>query len=140
MIQVNNCGTLFRFGLMLQLDYQNMTANVDRTYYHGPILYVSSQGNLQKQTNRNQLVGWGQQSYLSEFANAGNTVKDPSLNFLYDIQFPDQNISYRAFKNNWVGLPFNSPSIAVKLFCGVRLYMHHGMAQQKLWLGRCWPV
>ena len=104
-------------GLILLLDFQNMTANVDRTYYHDPMLYVPSQGNVQKLTNGNQFVGWGQQPYLSEFANVGNTEKDPSLNFLYDMQFPNQNISYRAFKNKWVGLPLNPPSISAELFC-----------------------
>ncbi|KAF1680021.1 hypothetical protein BTW01_09915 [Bacillus sp. SKDU12] len=32
---------------------------------------------------------------------------------LYDMQFPDQNPSYRAFKNKWVGLSLYPPSIAV---------------------------
>lgn len=104
-------------GLILKLDYQNMTASVDRTYYHDPTLYVPSQGNVQKLSNGNQFVGWGQEPYLSEFANAGNTVKDPTMNFLYDMQFPNQNLSYRAFKNKWVGLPFYPPSIAVNLCC-----------------------
>ncbi|WP_084573848.1 hypothetical protein [Sporomusa malonica] len=35
--------------------------------------------------NRNQLVGWGQESYLSEFANAGNTEEDPSLNYFGEV-------------------------------------------------------
>lgn len=104
-------------GLILQLDFINMTANVDRSYYHDPTLYVPSQGNLQKLSNGNQLVGWGQEPYVSEFANAGNNEKNTSLNFLYDMQFPNQNISYRAFKNKWVGLPLYRPSIAVDLFC-----------------------
>lgn len=104
-------------GLILQFDFQNMTANVDRTYYHDPTLYVPSQGNVQKLPNGNQFVGWGQEPFLSEFANAGNTEKDPSLNFLYDMRFPNQNLSYRAFKNKWVGLPLYPPSIAVELFC-----------------------
>lgn len=41
-------------GLILQLDLQNMTANVDRTYYHDPALFVSSQGNVQLLPNENQ--------------------------------------------------------------------------------------
>ncbi|WP_245592321.1 arylsulfotransferase family protein [Ectobacillus panaciterrae] len=102
-------------GLILQLDFQNMIANVNRTYYHDPTLYVPSQGNVQKLSNGNQFVGWGQEPYLSEFKNAGNTENDPSLNLLYDMQFPDQNLSYRAFKNKWVGLPLYPPSIAVNL-------------------------
>jgi hypothetical protein len=92
-----------------------MSANVDRTYYHDPPLYVPSQGNVQKLSNGNQFVGWGQEPYLSEFKNEGNTKENPSLNFLYDMQFPNQNLSYRAFKNKWVGLPLYPPSIAVDL-------------------------
>ena len=33
------------------------------------------------------------------------------------MRFPNQNLSYRAFKNKWVGLPLYPPSIAVELFC-----------------------
>lgn len=111
-------------GLILQLDFKSMTANVNRTYYHNPTLYVPSQGNVQKLPNGNQFVGWGQEPYLSEFADAGNTEQDPSLNFLYDMQFPNQNLSYRAFKNEWVGLPTYPPSIAVNRSCenGVTVY------------------
>jgi hypothetical protein len=94
-----------------------MTANVDRRYYHDPTLYVLSQGNAQKLSNGNQFIGWGQKPYLSEFKNAGNTEKEPSLNLLYDMQFPNENISYRAFKNKWVGLPLYPPNIAVERFC-----------------------
>lgn len=101
-------------GLILQLDLQNMTANVDRTYYHDPALKVPSQGNVQQLSNGNQFVGWGQEPYVSEYKNAGNTEKNPSLNFLYDMQFPGQNLSYRAFKNEWVGLPLDPPSIAAE--------------------------
>ncbi len=103
-------------GLILGLDFDNMTAHVDRTFYHDPALFVPSQGNVQKLPNGNQFVGWGQEPYLSEFANKGNTIKDASVNFLYDMKFPNQNLSYRAFKNIWVGLPLYPPSIAVKLY------------------------
>ncbi|MDF2635697.1 MAG: hypothetical protein K0R78_2571 [Pelosinus sp.] len=103
-------------GLILQLNLRNMTAHVYRTYYHNPNLIVSSQGNVQKLSNGNQFVGWGQESYLSEFANAGNSAENPSVNFLYDMQFPNQNLSYRAFKNKWAGFPCYPPSIAVNQF------------------------
>ncbi|WP_371381180.1 arylsulfotransferase family protein [Sporomusa aerivorans] len=104
-------------GLILHLNFQNRTTEMDRTYYHAPILMVPSQGNVQPLPNGNELVGWGQEPYLSEFAQAGNTTEDPSMNFLYDMQFPNQNISYRAFKNEWIGLPHYPPSIAVKQLC-----------------------
>jgi hypothetical protein len=102
-------------GLILVLDFEKAIATVDRTYYHDPALIVPTQGNVQTLFNNNRFVGWGQEPYLSEFSSAGNTVKDPSRNFLYDMQYPNYNISYRAFKNKWVGLPLDPPSLAVEV-------------------------
>ncbi|BCJ98999.1 arylsulfotransferase family protein [Anaerocolumna chitinilytica] len=99
-------------GLILELDFCNMTAIALRKYFHCPPLYVPSQGNVQKLPNGNQLIGWGQKPYLSEFEEAGNTISEPCINILYDVQFPNENMSYRAFKNKWIGLPLYSPSIA----------------------------
>lgn len=108
-------------GFILHLDYKHKVANVDRTDYHDPALYVPSQENTQKLSNGNQLIGWGQEPYLSEFKNAGNTQRNPSFNLLYDMRYPNQNLSYRAFKNKWVGLPLYPPSITVDL-------LHDGQA------------
>ncbi|HEX5338634.1 MAG TPA: arylsulfotransferase family protein [Gallionella sp.] len=105
-------------GMILQLDFQKMTANVERTYYHDPALTVATQGSVQKLPNGNQFVGWGMKPYASEFGDGGNTIKDASLNLLYDMQFPSQYMSYRAYKNEWVGLPLTPPSIAVDLSSG----------------------
>jgi hypothetical protein len=104
-------------GLILQLDYQTMTASAVRTYFHDPALFVPSQGNVQKLPNGNQFIGWGQEPYLSEFTNPGNTINDPSKNFIYDMQFPNENMTYRAFKNQWVGLPLYPPSVTVIPSC-----------------------
>lgn len=101
-------------GLILQLDFLKWTASVHRTYYHDPTLVVPSQGNLQTLYNGNPFVGWGQEPYLSEFAYDGNTQDNLSLNFLYDMQYPNQNFTYRAFKNNWIGLPVDSPSVVIQ--------------------------
>lgn len=102
-------------GLILHLDFQDMTAMVSRTYYHDPPLFVASQGNVQQLPDCNQLVGWGQDSYLSEFKYAGNTAADPSVNFIYDMEYPGDNITYRAFKYCWKGTPACPPDIAVSL-------------------------
>lgn len=123
-------------GLILKLNFQSMTANIVRAYYHNPLLYVPSQGNLQNLYNGNQLVGWGQQPYVSEFANGGNTEKNPSLNFLYDMKFPNQNISYRAFKNRWVGLPDYPPSIAAHLLSKGKIIVYaswNGATETAFW-------
>ncbi len=110
-------------GLILELDFCDMTAKAIRTYFHDPALYVPSQGNVQKLSNGNQFIGWGQEPYLSEYAEEGNTKDNPKHNFLYDVRYPNENMSYRAFKNKWKGYPTYPPSIALISTCNnVHLY------------------
>lgn len=107
-------GTPPSHGLILQLDLINFTASLLNSYYHDPLVNVSSQGNVQSLSNGNKFIGWGQSQYFSEFAPAGNTVSDPALNLLYDAQMPGNNYTYRAYRNVWVGTPYYPPSIAVQ--------------------------
>lgn len=100
-------------GLILQLDFNNMSASVNRTYFHDPNIIVASQGNVQSLANGNKFVGWGQSQYYSEYNEAGNTVMNTALNLLYDAQMPGSNYTYRAYRNNWVGKPFYPPSIGL---------------------------
>ena len=100
-------------GLILQLDTVGMTASLYRSYYHDPNISVASQGNTQNLANGNKFVGWGQSQYYSEFSEAGNTEGDPSLNLLYAAQIPDSNYTYRAYREDWVGMPFYPPSIGI---------------------------
>lgn len=101
----------YSHGLILQLDFGNMSASVYRTYYHDPNIIVASQGNVQSLENGNKFVGWGQSQYFSEYSEAGNTEGNPSLNLLYDASMPGNNYTYRAYRNDWVGIPFYPPSI-----------------------------
>jgi hypothetical protein len=101
-------------GLVLDLDFEHFCATADRTYYHDPALFSASQGNTQNLANGNKFIGWGQSSYYSEYANAGNSENNGSLNLRYDAKMPGSNISYRAFRNTWVGLPYYPPSVAVR--------------------------
>lgn len=112
-------GTPPAHGLVLQLDLNAMTASLATSYYHDPLINVSSQGNVQTLSNGNKFVGWGQSQYFSEFAAAGNTQSTPSVNLLYDAQMPGSNYSYRAYRETWVATPFYPPSIAVTLNGGL---------------------
>lgn len=105
-------------GLIIQLDLNAMTASMYRSYFHDPNITVDSQGNVQSLSNGNKFVGWGQSQYYSEYAEAGNTESDPALNLLYDAAMPSTNYSYRAYRNDWVGMPFYPPSIAVRSVSG----------------------
>ncbi|WP_243769070.1 arylsulfotransferase family protein [Streptomyces cyanogenus] len=101
-------------GLILNLDFRNHRATAVKTYYHEPPLYSPTQGNTQALPNGNEFIGWGQSPYYSEYAGAGNTEGNGSRNLLYDAKLPGSNISYRAFRNEWIGTPYYPPSVAVR--------------------------
>lgn len=105
-------------GLVLDLDFTSHHATAARTYYHEPPLFSPSQGNTQPLYNGDKFIGWGQNSYYSEYANPGNTQGDGTENLLYDAQTPGSNISYRAFRNKWVGTPYYPPSAAARAEAG----------------------
>lgn len=108
-------GTPPAHGIVLQLDLNNMTAHLERSYYHDPNLQIASQGNVQTLKNGNKFIGWGQSQYYAEYKKNGNTIDDPALNTLYDAQMPGDNVTYRAYRYDWTGVPYYPPSLAVKL-------------------------
>ncbi len=101
-------------GLILSLDFTTMIATEDRTFYHDPALFANSQGNLQALSSGNEFMGWGAEPFYSEYAAAGNSQGNGSVNVLYDAKMPGENISYRTFRLAWVGTPNYPPSIAVQ--------------------------
>lgn len=111
-------GTPPSHGLILKLNLAKMTAKHDKSYYHDPNIIVASQGNVQNLPNGNRFLGWGQSQYFSEFARQGNTSRHPGKNLLYDGQMPSTNYTYRAYRHQWIGLPYYPPSIAVKCQLG----------------------
>ncbi|MGW7363143.1 arylsulfotransferase family protein [Streptomyces sp. NPDC054841] len=122
-------------GLILDLDFDARRATAARTYYHQPPLFSASQGNTQALPNGNEFIGWGQSSYYSEYAGAGNTENNGSQNLLYDAQLPGSNISYRAFRNKWVGKPHYPPSAAARTDDGhnVVYASWNGSTQTRAW-------
>ncbi|MEU1801595.1 arylsulfotransferase family protein [Streptomyces sp. NPDC019937] len=101
-------------GLILKLDFHRHRATADRTYYHEPALFSPSQGNTQALPGGNEFIGWGQNQYYSEYAAAGNSKNHGSRNLLYDAKMPGANISYRTFRDRWVGDPYYPPSAAAR--------------------------
>ncbi|ARN83662.1 hypothetical protein B1812_14150 [Methylocystis bryophila] len=103
-------GTPASHGLFLNINSSTMTASLQRQFYLSSSLHVASQGSVQTLPNSNVFIGWGQSAYYSEFAPLGNTADNPSVNLLYYAQMPDDNYSYRAYHDNWVGTPSYPPS------------------------------
>ena len=93
-------------GLMLKVDEEAMTADLVREYTlpHEP--FGIYQGNVQVLPNGNAFVGWGSAPYFAEFAREGQP--------LFDVSFPAEVESYRAFRCPWEGRPKDAPAVAVE--------------------------
>jgi hypothetical protein len=92
--------------LTLRLDTKKMTATWAHQNKHRPALLAAYEGNVQDLGNYDQMVGWGQQPYLTEFNNHGVTV--------FDARFVGENSSYRAYRFPWNGTPTAPPDLAVR--------------------------
>ena len=102
-------------GLILRLDHANKSAGLVRQYT-SPGRVSGTQANAQLLPNRNVLVGWGQQPFVSEFSEAGS--------LLFEARFPGTQISYRALRSRWSGRPATRPAVALKRSGrGTRLYV-----------------
>jgi EmrB/QacA subfamily drug resistance transporter len=93
-------------GLVLKLDQGAHRATVADEYTHGPSFDSEYMGSLEPLANGNEFVGWGSQSYFSEYSASGRLLMDAVL--------PTPDISYRARLEPWVGLPLDPPAGAVR--------------------------
>jgi hypothetical protein len=91
-------------GLILNLDFNNLTAGVQKSYAHDPPLYPNSQGDVEALPNGDEFIGWGAEPHYSEYNQSGAA--------LYIVLLPGDDISYRAYRNTWVGLPLTRPAAA----------------------------
>lgn len=93
-------------GLVLKLDTAGHTATFVRQYTHGKTPNSAFLGNTDLLSNGNVTVGWGSAPFFSEYSKSGRT--------LLDAELPNPNVTYRAFKQLWVGSPARPPSGAVR--------------------------
>jgi hypothetical protein len=69
-------------------------------------LRAAYEGNVQRLPDQDDLVGWGQQPYVTEFNPAGDTV--------FDARFVAATDTYRAYRFPWTGTPVTLPAAAVR--------------------------
>ena len=74
---------------------------LERAYTHQPPLLAAFTGSTQLLPNRNVLVGWGGQPYLTEVARDGSVRLDMQL----------AADSYRALRFPWSGQPRTRPAL-----------------------------
>jgi hypothetical protein len=106
----NGGGTLDKesFGIALDLDLDDMQANLVRRYAHPDKPWADTQGNIQMLPNGNAFVGWGDAPSfaVSEFG--------PDGDLLFSASFPNTLHSYRAFRFPWNGTPDEAPALAAE--------------------------
>ena len=94
------------YGVALELDTDEMAADVARKYAHPEKRLAATQGNMQSLPNGNVFIGWGSEPVFSEFDGDGE--------LLFSANFPPEVESYRAFRSPWRGHPDDDPAVAVE--------------------------
>ena len=90
--------------LLLRIDPVGLTASLVFADGHRSGLLAQFEGNDQLLPGGDNMVGWGQQPYFTEYNAFGQT--------LFDARFVDANANYRAYRFPWTGAPETLPAVA----------------------------
>jgi hypothetical protein len=93
-------------GITLRLDMRRKTATLLGQDEHNPALGAAYEGNVQRLANGDDMIGWGQQPYFTEFNSRGHEV--------FDARFVGATDSYRAYRFAWNGTPATPPAATVR--------------------------
>jgi Arylsulfotransferase (ASST) len=92
-------------GLVIQLDEAKRRATLSALYRHRPNrLLAHYMGSMQVLPNRNAVVGWGSEPYITEFADDGSIA--------FDARLPRAGQTYRVVRMPWAGRPTERPNLA----------------------------
>lgn len=99
-------------GLIIEINEETMTAAVVQQYWNPTPISSQSQGSMQILENGNVVLGYGYSAAWTQFTADGEPLCE--VHFGPQTQFHrGQIVSYRVFKQEWVGLPLTSPSVAL---------------------------
>ncbi|KAJ5272402.1 hypothetical protein N7478_007527 [Penicillium angulare] len=99
-------------GLFINIDTVNMTASVRGQYWNPVPISSQSQGSMQVLENGHVFLGYGYNAAWTEFGEDGEVLCD--VNFGPRVGFElGEIISYRAFKQEWIGRPLTRPDVAL---------------------------
>jgi hypothetical protein len=118
--------------LTLRLNLSRRSASLVKQQQRAKGFDSEYMGSAQTLPGGNVFIGWGSQPYFSEYSSGGD--------LLLDARFPNPDISYRAERAPWVGLPLYPPQ-AVKRVRGGRTVLYvswNGATKVRRWqvLGR----
>ncbi len=92
--------------LTIRLDTTHRTATLVSQDEHDPPLRAGYEGSVQALSSGDELVGWGQQPFITEFNASGAIV--------FDAHFVGANSTYRAYRFPWNGVPTTPPAAAAR--------------------------
>lgn len=93
-------------GLVVSLNFSKKRAGLVRQFHHPHTSEVPTAGSFRFLSDGHAFIGWGQSYFYSEYTNAGKMV--------YDAAMPKTDMSYRAWKGSWTGMPTTKPSAAAR--------------------------
>lgn len=102
-------------GVVVELDYDAMTAELLGEFRHPQKVSSGSEGSVQALKNGNFLVGWGLNPGFTEHFPNGTVVMDVQRGAFPNVAGVEPGVDmtvYRAWKMNWVGRPQWGPDIA----------------------------
>lgn len=99
-------------GLLVEIDEDAMTAAVAAEYWNPHPISSQSQGSMQVLGNGHVLVGYGYGAAWTEFTPEGEALCETHFGPMTQFH-RGQVMSYRVFKQEWVGRPLTSPSVAL---------------------------
>ncbi|KAJ5547676.1 hypothetical protein N7513_004910 [Penicillium frequentans] len=99
-------------GLLIELDIPAREAKVVTIYDHPQHMMAVTQGNVQVLDTGNVLIGWGHSAAFTEFSADGEVVCNTHFGASAYFTF-GRTMSYRVFKDNWVGMPDTLPDAAM---------------------------
>lgn len=99
-------------GLIVDINETNMTVAVRAQYWNQVPISSQSQGSMQVLENGHVLLGYGYSAAWTEFGADGEVLCE--VNFGPRELFERGDIiSYRTFKQKWVGMPLTAPDVAL---------------------------
>jgi outer membrane protein assembly factor BamB len=93
-------------GLVLSVNHAAKRVELTRALVHPAAFIAGTLGNVQLLRDGGAFVGWGSQSYFSQYA--------PDGTLILDGQLPVGVRSYRAHLADWVGRPADGPRIVAQ--------------------------
>ena len=93
-------------GLVLSVNESAKRVDLTRAFLHPAGFIAGTLGNVQLLRDGGAFVGWGSQSYFSQFA--------PDGTLILDGQLPVGVRSYRAYLADWVGRPADGPRVVAQ--------------------------